>query len=246
VTTSPARTSTRRTLLPPVALCIILIPLAQFALGIVSLKSASLWPWLAGTPVAYFLIGALGAFLAAHGLTSAQARWRGSLVGVSVGVGGGLIATLIVAGYAIWLIAAPSQPQSDLALPHHPSPVSIISGLATWSPTLPAILLVIFFMPFFLAANLLGVGLAALGGLLGGAVRGYLTRRGASERWQPGVTEETGSRGANIALIVVLAALGALLLIAVGVALISGASSLVSAALALHALHHSLQPASIV
>jgi hypothetical protein len=202
-----------------------LVPLTQFGLGYLSARAPSPAPWLAGTPLAYFLIAGMGAFCATRGLSPVQARRRGSVIGVSVGAGGALVAILIVVGFVAWLVSNPPHPQSSVSAPPHSMPALVITGIATWSPAIPLIVLVIFFMPFFLATNVFGVGLATLGGVLGGALRGRVMQQGPPELWQPGASEQAGRRGVNLALVVVVVTLLAVVLTLGGLFLTAGAFS---------------------
>jgi hypothetical protein len=77
----------------------------------------------------------------------------------------------------------------------------------------------------------LGVGLATLGGLLGGEMRSRFTQQGSPEWRRPDILERAGPRGMNIPLIVVVVALLAALLKVAGIVLVLGAFSATSTAL---------------
>jgi hypothetical protein len=155
--------NTRRTFALCVLLCMVLVPLAQAALGYCALRSSWPWFWLAGTPIAYLLIGGLGAFCAAGGLAPAPARGRGALLGTIGGSSGTLVAALVTAAIILWMLQTPQPPPSHLG----PS-----------GPAFLALIVLFLLVPAFVGVNLLGIALATLGGLLGGTLRAN-RRRGA-------------------------------------------------------------------
>src|SRR5689334_14400929 len=154
--TSPAQRAPRPNLVAPIVLGIILVPVPQFALGILGLREASLLPWLVGTPICYFLIGGLGAFIMASGLVPAQARRSGSFVGLLAGIGGACSAGVVLAAIAVWDIVA--TPESASLLHPHAGITPRLSYIASGpSLHLPLIVFIILLVPFFLGLNLLGV-----------------------------------------------------------------------------------------
>ena len=90
------RTSALSTLL-----WIVVLPLSQAGLGYPvwgqSVRSSSPWPWLVGTPLCSLLIGVLAASRASGGLAPVQARTRGAHIGIITGIGGAVLAALLVA-----------------------------------------------------------------------------------------------------------------------------------------------------
>lgn len=162
----------RRAIVLSVALCVVLIPLTQAALGYLSGAGSVPWYWLVGTPMCYLLICGLGAFCTAGGLVPVQARRRGSLIGVIAGIGGAVLSALIVALLIMrFLNDFKAHPPTGTRLP---------------GPGLGLIVLLFWFVPLFLGLNLLGIALAALGGLLGGYLRGHLKREGEPAQEWPG------------------------------------------------------------
>ena len=142
---------------------IVLLPLAQAGLGYLSVRSSSPWFWMIGTPLCSLLIGVLAASRASGGLAPGQARTRGVRLGLIAGMGGAVLAGLLVALLLIWVLhAAQVNPPSASRLP---------------GPGLALFVLFFWFVPFFLLLNLLGIALAALGGLLGGALRAHAASR---------------------------------------------------------------------
>lgn len=153
----------RRSPVLSVAPWIVLLPLAQAGLGYLSVRSSSPWYWLVGTPLCYLLIGVLAAFCASGGLAPLQARKRGAHIGTIAGIGGAVLAALIVALLLIWLLhAAQAHPPSASRLP---------------GPGLALFALFFWFVPLFLLLNLLGIVLAPPGGMLGGYLRSHLASR---------------------------------------------------------------------
>lgn len=198
----------RRTRALSLVLCTVLVPLAQIGLGYLSFRTTSPWFWLVGTPLAYLLIGGLTALYATGGLSAEQARGRGPQLAVIGCLLGGLVAALLVVAYILFAVHAfQTQP---------PQPSRAPPGLAIF-------IIIFFFVPAFLAINLLGVALAPLGGLLGGSFRAGTT----GTDW-PG----DGLSGPHVSsrvwiVIVVVAAILALLVGAVALVLSTGAFSAV-------------------
>lgn len=144
-----------------VLLCLVLLPLAQAGLGYAAIRAPSPSIWLAGTPLAYLLIGGLGGLSATGGLAPTAARRRGAGVGAVGGLSGAVVATLVTAAFIVWELTTP-QP-----LPSH---------LGSGSPAFLTMIVLFLFGPAFLVVNLLGVASAALGGLCGGALRTAMQR----------------------------------------------------------------------
>ena len=160
----------RRTLVLSVAPWIVLLPLAQAGLGYLSVRSSSPWSWLVGTPLCYLLIGVLAAFCASGGLAPGQARTRGACISLIAGIGGAVLAALIVALLLIRVLHAAQV---------HPPSASRLPG-----PGLALFALFFWFVPFFLLLNLLGIALAPLGGLLGGSLRSQVKQEDqAAQEW---------------------------------------------------------------
>jgi hypothetical protein len=155
-------TTSRRTVACCILLCLVVLPLAQAALGYCAQRTSWPWVWLAGTPIAYLLIGGLGAFGAAGGLATAPARERGALLGSIGGVGGAAVAALVTAAIILRALHTPQPPLSHLG----PS-----------GPAFLGLLVLFVFVPAFVGVNLLGITLATLGGLLGGTLRAIMRRR---------------------------------------------------------------------
>ena len=188
----------RRTFVLSVALCIVLLPLAQAGLGYLSGRGQSPWYWLAGTPVCYFLISGLGAFCAAGGLVPVRARRRGALIATIAGIGGAVMAALIVALLITWFLHdAQAHPPAASRLPGR--------GLALF-------VLFFWFVPLFLGLNLLGIALAPLGGMLGGYLRAHLKHGGQSAQEWSGEQERGRPRRVSVLAVVIIAALLAILL----------------------------------
>lgn len=188
----------RRIFVLTVALCIVLLPLTQAALGYLSTLDQSPWYWLASTPMCYFLISGLGAFCATGGLVSMQARRKGSLIGIIAGIGGAVLATLIVVVMIIWFLNdIKVHPPSGSRLPG--------SGLALF-------ILFFWFVPLFLGFNLLGIALAPLGGMCGGYLRVHLKQGGQSALEWAGKRERARPWGAGVLAVVIIAVLLAILM----------------------------------
>lgn len=188
----------RSTFVLSVALCIVLLPLTQAGLGYLSGRGSSAWYWLAGTPLCYLLICGLGSFCAAGGLVPVRARRRGSLIGTIAGIGGAVMAALIVALLIIWFLNdAQAHPSTESRLPGR--------GLALF-------ILFFWFVPLFLGLNLLGIALAALGGMLGGYLRAHLKQEGQSAQEWPGGLERARPWGVVVLAVVIIAVLLAILM----------------------------------
>ncbi len=188
----------RSTSVLSVALCVVLIPLAQVALGYLSGLGQSPWYWLAGTPLCYLLICGLGAFCAVGGLVPVLARRRGALIGVIAGIGGAVVSALIVALLIIrFLNDFKAHPPSGSRLP---------------GPGLGLVVLFFWFVPLFLGLNLLGIALAPLGGLCGGYLRAHLKQEGQSAQEWPGERERARPWGMGVLAVGIIAALLAILM----------------------------------
>ncbi len=166
--TSPAQRAPKSSLVVPIILGIVLVPLSQIGMVFID-GHGTLLPWLVGTLACYFLIGGLGAFATVSGLVPAQASSRGVWVGFVTGISGACSAVLIVGAIAVGYIIAPTQPTSL----SHPQigVMPRISYGAMMGPVFPPIVAVLILLPVFLGANLFGIGLAPLGGMLGGYLR---------------------------------------------------------------------------
>jgi hypothetical protein len=200
----------RRTFALSLVLCAVLVPLLQIGLGYLSFWAASPWFWLAGTPIAYLLIGGLGAFCVTGGLPASLARGRGAQLAVIGCLLGGFIAALMVAAIVINTIhTAQTQP---------PQPSRGIPGLGF-------IIIIFVFVPAFLVVNLLGVALAPLGGLAGGSLKATMLQ-GVQSALAPVGQQEPTSRTWIVAIII---AVGLAILIGVaGLWLTTGAFSAVN------------------
>jgi hypothetical protein len=201
--------SPRRTIVLSIAVCIVLIPLTQTALGFASGRVQSPWYWLVGTPLCYLLICGAGAFCAVGGLAPLQACGKGSLIGVLTGVGGAVLSALIVAVLiARFLNDFKAHPPTGSRLP---------------GPGLALVLLFFWFVPLFLGLNLFGIALAALGGMCGGYLRGHFRREDEPVQEWPdeGVRERPRRRG--VVAVVVIAVLLAMLMVVAFFVFITGA-----------------------
>jgi hypothetical protein len=169
MTTAIAQRAPKSNLVFPIILGIVLVPLSQVAVAYLGGRWGSLIGWAVGTPICYFLIGGMAAFITVSGLVPAQARGRGAWVGFIAGISGACSAGLIVAAVAVWSIAIP--PQSASLLHPQASLMPRLSYIATWAPIFPPVVIIILLLPFFLGVSVLGIGLAPLGGMLGGYLR---------------------------------------------------------------------------
>ncbi|HEX8983045.1 MAG TPA: hypothetical protein VF792_09770 [Ktedonobacterales bacterium] len=185
--------SARRTGAGVVLLCLVAIPLAQAGLGYAAVHASWPWYWLAGTPLAYLLIGGLAAFLAVGGLPAAVARSLGARLGAIGGISGAVVATLVTAAFILWELKAPQ-----------PAP----SHLGPGGPAFLILVVLFLFGPAFVVVNLVGVASAMLGGLLGGALRAAIQRGGMS------LPESVGDQGRTRAVRVIGVIVVALALLA--------------------------------
>jgi hypothetical protein len=224
MSTSPAQRAPTSSLVVPIVLGGILVPLSQLGVAYLGGRDGSLMGWLVGTPICYFLIGGVGAFTTVSGLIpAAQAHGRGAWVGFVAGISGACSAVLIVVAFVIWNFAIP--PQSALLL--HPQagvmPRALYFGMTMpGSPRVWLALALIFFVPIFLGVNLLGVGLAPLGGMLGGYLRARVSPASATLPEQPGERGAARS-GRGILVITIIAVLLAIMVIAAGLLFAAGA-----------------------
>ena len=131
-----------------------LLVLIQAGLGYLTVRASSPWYWLAGTPIAFLLIAALGAF-------SVPADRRAPRLGLLIGAGGATAAALVGGFVVLRLVTTP--------LPLAPTRADRLGHVL-----LPFLLLFLL-IPAFLVLNLLGIAVAALGGMIGGYVRARLT-----------------------------------------------------------------------
>lgn len=223
MTTAIPQRAPTSSLVVPIVLGIVLVPLSQIGMAFLGARGASLLPWLVGTPICYFLIGGMGAFTMVSGLISAQARKRGTRVGLAAGISGACSSVLILAAIVIWNFAIP--PQSALLL--HPQagvmPRALYFGMTMpGSPRVWLALALIFFVPIFLGVNLLGVGLAPLGGMLGGYLRSRVSPHGAALLEQTG-EQEVARSGRGLLVITIIAILLAIIVTAGGLLYFTGA-----------------------
>lgn len=186
MTTAIAQRAPKSNLVVPIILGIVLIPLIQIGIDYFAGRWGSLIGWVVGPPPCYFLIGGVAAFTTVSGLVPAQARGRGAWVGFIAGISGACFATLIAAALAVWYLATPTQPTS-LADPQS-SVMPHISNAAMMGPGLPPIIGVLILLSLFLGANLFGIGLAPLGGMLGGYLRASVSPH------QAALPEQTGDQ----------------------------------------------------
>jgi hypothetical protein len=188
--TSPTQRAPTSSLVVPIVLGVILVPLSEIGVAFLGAPGGSLLPWLVGTPICYFLIGGLGAFTTVSGLVPARARSRGAWVGFVAGICGVCSAGLIVAAFAVWALAA--SPQSAALL--HPqvgvAPHVFDAVFSGSSLRFPLIAIIVILLPIFLGVNLLGVGLAPLGGMLGGYLRALISPPATM------IPEQTGGQAA--------------------------------------------------
>jgi len=89
------------------------------------------------------------------------------------------------------------------------------------SPRVWLALALIFFVPIFLGVNLLGLGLAPLGGMLGGYLRARVSAQSATLPEQPG--EQGSARSGRGILVIIIAVLLAILIMAAGLLFVTGA-----------------------
>lgn len=190
--------SARRTGARSVVFCLVAIPLAQAGLGYAAVHASWPWYWLAGTPLAYLLIGGLGGFLAVGGLIPVVARSLGARLGLEGGASGAIVATLVTTVLILWQLKAPQ-----------PAP----SHLGPSGPAFLTLVVLFLFGPVFLVVNLVGVASAMLGGLLGGALRA------AIQRGEMSLPESAGNQGRTRAVVVIG-------VIVVALALLAGAAAL--------------------
>jgi hypothetical protein len=207
-----ARTNRNLSLSLLAALGVALIALGELGLAALSSARSTVWIWLIGTPLAYFLVAGAMAIVARP--------TRGALLGVIVGAGAVLASVLVYVGAAYWLSTQPVVTVLPLSAARPSVFGSAIAAIAIRVP-IPAVLLLIFFAPFFVGDNLLGVGLATLGGLLGGAMRVVGSSQNAEE-----IERRAVSRTLHrwVAIVIVLIAL-ALVVTLGGLFLTAGAFS---------------------
>ncbi|HKW20200.1 MAG TPA: hypothetical protein VJO13_02405 [Ktedonobacterales bacterium] len=214
MTTAAARPISKSQIIIPITLGIIPVPLAQIALWSLGGSEGVTLIWLAGTPLAYFLIGGVTAFTTVSGLIPAQARARGAWVGFIAGISGACSAVVVAVAFAVWYISAPTQPTS-LAHPQS-SAMARISYAAMMGPVFPPIIVFLFvLLPLFLGANLFGIGLAPLGGMLGGYLRARVSPH------QAALLEQTGDQAlAHSGRWILVVIIGAVLLAVIVVAIL--------------------------
>jgi hypothetical protein len=182
---------------------------------------ASLLPWLVGTPICYFLTGGLGAFTTVSGLIPARARSRGGWVGFVAGICGACSAGLIVAAGAVWALAASPQPASLLRPQVGVAPHVFYTVSSGSSLRFSLIAIIVILLPIFLGVNLLGVGLAPLGGMLGGYLRAHVSTPATI------IPEQTGEQavarsGRGVLVITIVAILLAVIVTIAGLLYFTG------------------------
>lgn len=223
MTTAIPQRAPKSNLVVPIVLGIVLVPLAQLGVAYLGGRWGSLIGWVVGTPICYFLIGGMVAFTTVSGLAPSQARGRGAWVGFTAGISGACTAGLIVAAFVIWNFAIP--PQSALLLHPHAGvmPRALYFGMTMpGSPRVWLALALVFFVPFFLGVNLLGIGLAPLGGLLGGYLKARISPPSATQLEQTG-EQEVARSGRGILVIAIIAVLLAVIITAAGLLYATGA-----------------------
>jgi hypothetical protein len=162
-------------ILVPIVLGIILVPLAQIALWYLSRRWGSTII-IVGTPLAYYLIGWVGAFATVRDLVPAQARKRGALVGLITGIVGACSAGLMIAVPVVrnFILAQADLHTNVNTIPRLP----VITSVAP--PPIPAQLIVAVLLFFFVGINLAGIAAAPIGGMHGGNVRTWSSPRGTT------------------------------------------------------------------
>ena len=219
---TPPAQRPRSNLVVTIVLGIILVPVSQIAVAFLGARMASLLPWLVGTPICYFLIGGLGAFATVSGLVPAQARKRGARVGLTAGISGACSSVLILAAIVVGNIVSPLQTGSLFHPQAGVMPRALYFGMTMpGSPRVWLALALIFFVPIFLGVNLLGLGLAPLGGMLGGYLRARVSAQSATLPEQPG--EQGSARSGRGILVIIIAVLLAILIMAAGLLFVTGA-----------------------
>lgn len=184
MTTAAARRISKSQIIVPIVLGIILVPLAQVALWYLSAHGGSTIIWI-GTPLAFYLIGGIGAFATARDLVPAQARKRGALVGLITGIAGACSAGL--------LIAVPVVRMFILTQAHLYTHVNAIPRLpvimSVAPPPIPGQLIVAVLLIFFVGINLAGIAAAPIGGMHGGYLRTWFSPSGTTS---PEQTDDQG------------------------------------------------------
>jgi hypothetical protein len=223
MTTAIAQRTPKSNLVVPIILGIVLVPLSQVAVAYLGARGASLLPWLVGTPVCYFLIGGLGAFTTVSGLVPSRARSKGAWVGFIAGISGACSALLIVAAFIIWNFAISPQAASLFHPQAGVMPRALYFGMTMpGSPRVWLALALIFFVPIFLGVNLFGIGLAPLGGMLGGYLRARVSTQSATQLEQT-CDQALAQSGRGILAIIIVAVLLAIMVIAAGLLYAAGA-----------------------
>ncbi|HEX5546428.1 MAG TPA: hypothetical protein VFX24_03405 [Ktedonobacterales bacterium] len=171
-------------ILVPIVLGTILVPLAQIALWYLSVHGGSTIIWI-GTPLAYYLIGGVGAFATVRGLVPAQARKRGALVGLITGIAGACSAGLLMAVPVVRMFILR---QAHLYIHVNAIPrLPVITSVAP--PPIPVQLIVAVLLVFFVGINLAGIAAAPLGGMHGSNLRTWFSPLGTTS------PEQTGDQG---------------------------------------------------
>src|SRR5690242_11914823 len=185
MTTAAARRISRSQIIVPIVLGIILVPLAQFALWSLSVRGGSTLIWF-GTPLAYYLIGWVGAFATVRGLVPAQARKRGAFVGLITGIAGACSTGLLITVPVVRMFVLR---QAHLYTHGNTIPrLHVIASVAP--PPIPAQLIVAVLLVFFVGINLAGIATAPIGGMHGGHLRTWFSPSGTTS------PEQTDDQGA--------------------------------------------------
>ena len=222
MTTAIAQRTPKSNLVVPIILGIVLVPLSQVAVAYLGAPGGTFLGWVVGTPICYFLIGGLGAFTTVSGLVPAQARGRGAWVGFTAAISGACAAGLIVAAIAVWDLV--TSPQSASLLHPQVGVAPHVFNAVSSGPWLrfPLIWAVVLLLPFFLGVNLLGVGLAPLGGMLGGYLRARVSPPSTTLPEQPG-EQALARSGRGILVIIIVAILLAIFIMIAGLLFFTGA-----------------------
>lgn len=174
MTTEVARRISKSQIIVPIVLGIILVPLAQIALWSLSVHGGSTLSWI-GTPLAYYLIGGVGAFATVRGLVPAQARKRGAFIGLITGIAGACSAGLLMAVPVVRMFIL-----TQAHLYTHVNALPRLPVIAMMGPPIPAQLIVAVLLFFFVGINLAGIAAAPLGGMHGGILRTWFSPRGTT------------------------------------------------------------------
>lgn len=157
-----AAQNSKRTIALIALLCGALNVPIQYGLGALSGRESSYWFYLVGTPIVYVLFALIGAFCASGGLGRFEARSSGGRLGTLSGVSGAILATLTLIVFTLIAIYTPGPSAHGVRFPDNPNGFVLLFYIIILGPS-------------FLVGNLLGLGLATLGGSLGGVLRGLVS-----------------------------------------------------------------------